>query len=119
MHPILWHASEPGPGCPDPVFDLALSGAEFQKLDRGKVTHIAPDALGRVEKHVRFGAEGITQYPQIWAFGHGLSCGKIPEGHRVRIHCDVGHVFGDENRISHQTRRLPMCQAVRPQESAV
>ena len=51
------------PGCRPRHRTDRLGQAEFQQLDRCKVTDITANAFGGIEQHMRFGAKGVTQHP--------------------------------------------------------
>ncbi len=112
MHPNHRHAPGPGPSRPGPVFDAALRGAEFQKLDRSKIADITADALGGIEQHMRLGAKRVALDAQIGALCHGIARRKITKRDRKRVRHHIRHVLGHQYRIAHQPCRLPLSQTV-------
>ncbi|CUH53455.1 hypothetical protein SHM7688_02909 [Shimia marina] len=68
---------------------------------------------------MRLGAERIAQNAQIRPFCHRIARRKITKRNGIRITGDVGHILGNQHRISEQTRRLSSRQPVRPKEPPI
>ncbi len=68
---------------------------------------------------MRFCRKRVAQDAQIGALGHGIAIGEIAKCDRHGIGRDVGHVFGHQHGITHQTRRFARRQTIGPQETTI